>query len=172
MVSETELDFLRESNAIEGVWDDQSLESAVAAWELLKDQETLTIAAVKAVHTILMREHLRNDVKNLGTWRQQPVWIGRGQGMPWFAIPELMENWANLANEEMCEEEIERHHIQYEAIHPFIDGNGRTGRMFMNWQRLKNDLPILTIWENNKNEYYKWFQKEDERRAKYKTGNN
>ena len=48
-------------------------------------------------------------------------------------------------------------HIAYERIHPFIDGNGRTGRMFMNWQRLKAGLPILVIKEKEKQEYYKWF---------------
>ena len=42
-------------------------------------------------------------------------------------------------------------------VHPFIDGNGRTGRIFMNWWRVKNGLPILVIKETARQEYYKWF---------------
>jgi Fic family protein len=49
-------------------------------------------------------------------------------------------------------------HVQYEKIHPFVDGNGRTGRIFMNWWRINNGLPILVIHEGKEQwEYYKWF---------------
>jgi Fic family protein len=50
------------------------------------------------------------------------------------------------------------HHIRYEHIHPFVDGNGRTGRMFMNWERLKAGLPLLVIKESKKYDYYDWFK--------------
>lgn len=53
---------------------------------------------------------------------------------------------------------MKNHHVEYEIIHPFVDGNGRTGRMFMNWERLKGGLPILVIHEGEEQqEYYKWF---------------
>jgi len=48
-------------------------------------------------------------------------------------------------------------HIQFEKIHPFIDGNGRIGRILMNWHRLKLGLPIKIIIETEKYNYYKWF---------------
>jgi len=48
-------------------------------------------------------------------------------------------------------------HINFEKIHPFIDGNGRIGRMLLNWQRVKLGLPVLVIKESEKQEYYKWF---------------
>ena len=50
-------------------------------------------------------------------------------------------------------------HVKYEKIHPFVDGNGRTGRIFMNWWRIKNNLPILVIHEGKEQmDYYKWFK--------------
>ena len=51
-------------------------------------------------------------------------------------------------------------HVKYEKIHPFADGNGRTGRMFMNWTRLKrNNEPLLIIHEGEEQrEYYGWFK--------------
>ncbi len=59
-----------------------------------------------------------------------------------------------------CQEEWSQQlHVSYEKIHPFVDGNGRTGRMFMNWWRLTNGLPLLIIHEGDEQyNYYQWFQ--------------
>lgn len=44
-------------------------------------------------------------------------------------------------------------HIQLEKIHPFSDGNGRTGRMVMNYSLLQNDLPPLIIKKHERTQY-------------------
>ena len=44
-------------------------------------------------------------------------------------------------------------HIQFEKIHPFSDGNGRTGRMIMNYSLLEHNLPPLIIKKDERNEY-------------------
>ena len=59
--------------------------------------------------------------------------------------------------EEIISNRIRNDHIGFEKIHPFIDGNGRLGRILMNWQRIQCGLDILVIWEIEKQEYYKWF---------------
>lgn len=49
-------------------------------------------------------------------------------------------------------------HIVFEKIHPWMDGNGRTGRIFMNWHRIKIlGLPLKTIKYEDRFDYYKWF---------------
>jgi len=36
-------------------------------------------------------------------------------------------------------------HFRFELLHPFFDGNGRTGRLLMNWQRRSAGFPVTVI---------------------------
>lgn len=50
-------------------------------------------------------------------------------------------------------EQIAEFHAFYERIHPFADGNGRTGRLLMNFQCIQNDLIPPLIENENREEY-------------------
>jgi len=148
-----ELDFLRESNNIEDVWDDRSLMGAWWAWDWLLRQERFTSFVVKTVHQILMQDQpLDRDLH--GRYRTCAVYVGNHQGASWEQIPGLIDDWIAHIHRS---DDWQADHVAYERIHPFVDGNGRTGRMFMNWQRLRLGLPVLVIRESEKREYYRWF---------------
>ncbi|MFA5341198.1 MAG: Fic family protein [Clostridia bacterium] len=80
-------------------------------------------------------------------------------------IPRLINNWENYVNTKS--QEIDPlicaaiSHYQFESIHPFGDGNGRTGRILIVLQLVNNDilsLPILYISgyiNDNRSEYYR-----------------
>jgi len=167
MVNEDVIDFLRESNNIEDVWDDDSLAQALFSWNFLMMENTITASTILKAHKILMlHKNLRPDQR--GYFRKEPVYIGGHEAKPWFVVPELIEQWCAQVNtmietwrpsknQAEIADEIEQQHIKFEAIHPFIDGNGRTGRLLLNWARVKCELPILIIKEAEKSEYYKWF---------------
>lgn len=84
-------------------------------------------------------------------------------------ISPLMQDWENFVNNTDNDPlhpliRIALAHYQFEAIHPFDDGNGRTGRILMIMQLLKEDslsLPVLYISSHinkNKSEYYRLLQ--------------
>lgn len=153
-------DFLRESNAIEGVYDADSLHQAHLAWSYLAKKKVLTSDLVLKVHKILMKNHLNPDEK--GCFRRCEVTVGGRYGLPFREVPQAMIEWIldAMTSVEIPGEDgsnIKIDHIEYERIHPFVDGNGRTGRIFMNWQRMKAGLPILVLKEAERQEYYKWF---------------
>lgn len=153
--------FLEQSNAIEGVYDDDSLIQALEAWCYLEDKEELSHDIVLKTHKILML-HQKLKPNEKGYFRTQAVWVGGREGVPHFAISDYIGKWIkkmNAAYPQGGNEELSKHlHVEYEKIHPFIDGNGRTGRMFMNWWRLKNNLPLMIIHADRRHAYYEWFK--------------
>jgi Fic family protein len=156
-------EFLRESNAIEGVYDEDSLKQAKLAFAYLMSEKVMTPSVVLATHKILML-HLPLFPNEKGYFRNITVYIGGKAALNAVKIREHMDEWCEKMNETISVdfldlEKMSRElHVEYEGIHPFVDGNGRTGRMFMNWHRInKLALPLLTITEDDRHEYYKWF---------------
>jgi Fic family protein len=54
-------------------------------------------------------------------------------------------------------EKIARFHLQFETIHPFNDGNGRIGRIVINWQLLRLGFPQIIVRNKGKQKYYDTF---------------
>lgn len=147
--------FLHESNAIEGVTDKDSLQQAIYAWEYAMVNDVLDTSVVLKAHKILMlHQDLQPDEK--GYFRKIPVYVGRREGMTWSLIPEAVKSWCARVMEGSMD--AKALHILYERIHPFVDGNGRTGRIFMNWQLKKQGRPIMILNAHERGEYYKWFK--------------
>lgn len=53
-------------------------------------------------------------------------------------------------------------HAKFENIHPFSDGNGRAGRLLMNYILLIHNHPPITIYEEDRKDYYNALEKFDE----------
>ncbi|MCH5033926.1 Fic family protein, partial [Listeria monocytogenes] len=90
--------------------------------------------------------------------------------------PLLVQQWVDNVNyrlgthEESLEKEpskddkletILESHIDFERIHPFSDGNGRTGRMVMNYLLMENDFPPLIIKAEEKAVYMTYLANQD-----------
>lgn len=95
-----------------------------------------------------------------GKYRIEDVYVGSIAEAVYYPptpekIGELMGQFAEKVNikEQSVEDlftEIARQHMVFERIHPFKDGNGRTGRMIINQQLINNGLPPISITPTGK----------------------
>jgi len=70
-------------------------------------------------------------------------------------MEELLEEYKN--SKEDIVTKLARFHIEFEGIHPFIDGNGRTGRLLVNLELMKAGYPPIDIKFTDRLKYYEAF---------------
>ena len=114
---------------------------------------------VNAMHGVLM-EGVRGGDRRPGRWREDQVWIGpagvaieeaRFVPAPPTRVPDLMAEWERFANETRALPPLVATallHYQFEAIHPYLDGNGRIGRALITlflMQRKVLRAPLLYL---------------------------
>ena len=143
-----------------------------AMWHALKllDKLPLCQRVIKESHRVLLAG-VRGHGKSLGEYRKISNWIGppgceidKAKFVPISAdkLPEAMNKWEKFIYEDTPDRLVQLAfiHAEFEAIHPFLDGNGRLGRMFVPLFMFKMGLihkPMFYIsafFEKNRDEYY------------------
>ncbi|MFA4905963.1 MAG: Fic family protein [Candidatus Margulisiibacteriota bacterium] len=118
--------------------------------ELLTKVEPITQEDIKRIHFLVL-EGLNND--NAGKYRTVEVYIsGTTQILPKpEAVSGLMLEFSKWLVERQERRDLHpvrlaaQAHYKFVAIHPFIDGNGRTARLLMNLILMKDGYPIAII---------------------------
>lgn len=158
------LEFLIESNLIEDEKSVEAIEDAQKAWEYAMTLKRIDTKNLLAIHRILME---RLNPRIAGKIRDVDVWVGGRMGAKPSQLRTKLRKYFfefnnPLSRSDGLEDSTKIFHVGFEEIHPFEDGNGRTGRILYNWQRLKYHLPIHVIHHGDEQwEYYKWFQKNE-----------
>ena len=108
-----------------------------------------------------------------GEYRETSVYIGNLSEAVYYPpdppdVPALMKNWireADIEAETVKEtfEKIAASHVRFERIHPFSDGNGRTGRMIVNQQLINSGfLPVSIPPAGKYREAFRRYDKRDD----------
>lgn len=125
--------------------------------ELVEKEADLNENVIKQIHYLV----LSDKIQDRGVYRRVPVKIMGATNepvQPYLIEPkmnELMHNYKK--NTEHIVSKLARFHIEFESIHPFIDGNGRTGRLLVNLELMKAGYPPIDIKFKDRLTYYKAF---------------
>jgi Fic family protein len=135
---------------------------------LVETPDLISAFHVRQIHKLVLS---RIDDENAGSYRQTQVQIVGASFTPpepW-QVPNLMAEWGEwLAVEEKTNHPIvvaSLAHHRLVAIHPFIDGNGRTARLVMNLILLRAGYPPTVIQRVNRRQYYRVLEQADRGRT-------
>lgn len=111
---------------------------------------------IKSFHFELKSGVFENRVNGyaIGDYKKRPNMIGIHQTTLPSQVPEAMTellNWYHA--QDISLETLAEFHARYEIIHPFQDGNGRTGRIILFRECLRHDISPLIIEDANRPEY-------------------
>ena len=125
--------------------------------ELIKDNRELSEMDIKNIHALVLKGI---DDENAGRYRTENVIISGATHIPpeSVIVPELMEKliyrydeWKEKYHPIVVASLL---HAEFVKIHPFIDGNGRTARLLMNFEAMKNGYPPIIIKTEQRHSYY------------------
>ena len=125
--------------------------------EIIADNEELTEMDVKNIHALVLKGI---DNENAGRYRTENVIISGATHIPpeSVIVPELMEKliyrydeWKEKYHPIIVASLL---HAEFVKIHPFIDGNGRTARLLMNFEAMRSGYPPIIIKVKDRLKYY------------------
>lgn len=125
--------------------------------DLVKDKVPLSENIIKQIHYLVLADK-RED---RGVYRRVPVRImgaAHEPVQPYLIQPKMEQLLSDYrSSTEHIIPKLARFHIEFEGIHPFIDGNGRTGRLLVNLELMKAGYPPIDIKFTDRVAYYHAF---------------
>jgi Fic family protein len=150
-------------------------ENQKKAYEFLVDKiiakEPISIALIKEVHSILTAgtyDHRRfvENGERPGEFKKHDYVTGINEtGSPADEVEDDVNYLLKVTTEFEDKDPLKvatNFHVGFEFIHPFADGNGRTGRLLLNYYLMIHDFPPIVIHEQTKQYYYAALAKYDE----------
>ncbi len=138
-----------------------STEDIVEAEQIAKLFEEIKTSKNISKRLILdwhMKLFERTDPNNAGSFRREDVgpYLGKTEYVLWSdVIPEIenIVSWYKIQHKMNPVELAAKFHLKFELIHPFLDGNGRIGRLLMLFILRNNGYPMANIEPKEKQTY-------------------
>ena len=134
---------------------------------LVDASEPISPFHVRQIHKLVLT---RIDDESAGTYRNTQVRIGGAAHIPpesWL-VAQQMDGWGQWLTDNTGAHPVElaaQAHHRMVAIHPFIDGNGRTARLVMNLILMRAGYPPTVILRTNRQQYYRVLSEADTGKA-------
>lgn len=113
------------------------------------------------LHKLVVKETLKKELQDqIGKYRKVQVYIRGAKWLPPKSSELVNEmkgllSWYSKNKKKLHPIILSAYfHSAFEAIHPFVDGNGRVGRLLLNFTLRKNNFPMINIPNERKFEYY------------------
>jgi Fic family protein len=140
------------------------------------DGSLITLTEVRQIHRRAMTPAWEvaphpdaYDAEAPGNWRQHDIQSFPGGMRPpsFTAVPALVTDWVASVNEitrdaPLIAEEVALRHSAFGRVHPFIDGNGRTGRLLANLILVRLGYPPAIIYQRDRGRYLTALQQADQ----------
>lgn len=126
--------------------------------DLVKEKQPVSEYVIKSIHSLV----LADKPQDRGVYRRVPVRIIGAHTdpvQPYLIEPKMTELLLDFEHDSRSiVERLAEFHIRFEGIHPFIDGNGRTGRLLVNLELMKAGYPPIDIKFTDRKRYYDAFE--------------
>jgi len=122
---------------------------------IIKENEVLSLRLIKEFHALILGpvdpeiagqfKKFKNKIVGSSFETSDPIFVEED-------LEKILKDY--FSSTENAIEKIAKFHANFEKIHPFSDGNGRTGRLVMNFELMKAGYPICIIKNEDRLEYY------------------
>lgn len=126
---------------------------------LVSEKQEFSEYVIKSIHSLVLMDRAedrgvcrRIPVRIMGAFHEPPP--------PYLVEPmmnELIVNHTHRKSKMHLVEAVALFHLDFEGIHPFIDGNGRTGRLLINLELMQNGYPAIDVKFSDRRKYYQAF---------------
>ena len=127
----------------------------------LQNNDTFDERFIKNINKLINK-----NINDSDGYRKVQVFIRGSEHIP--PTPEQIQNLMNYYiynythDEQDIFNKIAKYHIEFEKIHPFEDGNGRTGRLLLNYELLKNNIAPIVITKEDRVKYFEFLKSNDD----------
>ncbi|MCE5235077.1 MAG: Fic family protein [Clostridiaceae bacterium] len=125
---------------------------------LIVDKVPFSERVIKEIHSLVLMDRPEDK----GVYRRMPVRIigaHHEPPQPYLIAPQMEQLIAEFVKTKLHSiESAAWFHLKFEGIHPFIDGNGRTGRLILNFMLMQNGYPSINVKFADRKRYYACFE--------------